>query len=223
MSYTLFIGNKAYSSWSLRGWLLLEAFGLPFETRMAPMYSEQFETLRAEMAPGRTVPTLSHRDGAETRVVWDSLAIAEYLAERHPEAGHWPQDAGARAWARCLAAEMHSSYQALRSNMPMNMKAQYPGRGRGAGVEADIARLDTLWSESRRRYGDGGAYLFGARFTALDAFYAPVASRFHTYGVALSDPAQDYAEALLSQSDVAVWRAAALCEPWVEPRYQFEA
>lgn len=222
MSYTLFIGNKAYSSWSLRGWLLLKAFGLPFQERLTPMFTEAFEAMRADMAPGRTVPTLLSEADGKRVMVWDTLAIAEYLAERHPQAGHWPADPAARARARCLCAEMHSSFQALRSNMPMNMKRRYPDRGRGAGVAQDIARMQALWSGARGEFGAGGPYLFGAGFTAADAFFAPVASRFETYAVSLEPQAQAYAEALLAHPAVAEWRAAAQAEPWVEPRYQFE-
>ena len=220
--YTLFIGNKTYSSWSLRGWLLLEAFGIPFEERLTPMFTDAFKTMKAEMAPGRTVPTLIHQEGEAKTVVWDSLAIAEYLAERHPEAGHWPADPVARARARCLVAEMHSSFQALRSNMPMNMKSKYPDRGRGPGVDLDVARMETLWAETRAVHGADGPYLFGARFNAGDAFFAPVASRFETYDLALSPESREYCGALLGHPAVMKWRKAAEAEPWVEPRYQFE-
>ncbi|MEO1328825.1 MAG: glutathione S-transferase family protein [Pseudomonadota bacterium] len=224
MSYTLVIGNKAYSSWSLRGWLLLEAYGIPFEEQLIPLYTDAFLAAQAPdgaLAPGRQVPTLIHQEGAERRVVWDSLAIAEYLAERHPEAGIWPSDPAARAAARCLAAEMHSGFSALRSNMPMNLKRSYPGRGRTPAVASDVERLEALWAWARAGFGGEGPFLFGA-FSATDAFFTPVASRLRTYAVALSGPAQAYCDALLATPAFRAWEAAAVAEPWVEPRYQYE-
>ena len=222
MSYILHIGNKRYSSWSLRGWLLLEAFGLPFEERVTPMNTDQFMDLKREIAPGRQVPTLEWRpaDGPR-RIIWDSLAIAEFLADRHPEAGHWPREIHARATARCLAAEMHSSFQALRSAMPMHIGPDYSGRGRGEAVDADVARLTDLWGRCRSEFGAGGPYLFGDAFTAADAFFAPVAFRFETFGVALAPAAADYAQALRDHSACRAWRAAAEAEIWLEPRYFF--
>ncbi len=227
MSYTLILGNKAYSSWSLRGWLLFDAFGVPVAEQVIPLYTDAFRAAQeTRIAPSRQAPTLIYDAGEARQVVWDSLAIAEFVAERHPEAGHWPLDPGARAAARCLAAEMHSGFAAIRTNMPMNMKRRYPGRGRGPGVAEGVARLETLWAWARENFGDahGGAgpYLFGARLTAADVFFAPVASRFETYAVDLSDAAQAYCAALLSLPSVVAWRAAAEAEPWVEPRYQFE-
>lgn len=222
MGYVIHIGNKRYSSWSLRGWLLLDAFGLAYSEELTPLYSVGFEALPQRIAPGRQVPALVHttEDGAR-RVVWDSLAIAEYLAERHPEAGHWPEEPGARSWARCLAAEMHAGFGALRREMPMNLRDHLPGRGRAAGVMADIARMTTLWAETRDRFGAGGPYLFGARYTAADTFFTPPATRFATYGVPLEPPAQAYADALLAHPSFVRWRDAAAAEPWVEPRYLF--
>lgn len=225
MSYLLHIGNKRYSSWSLRGWLLFEAFGVPFEARLTPMYTDDFIALKAKIAPGRQVPTLVWRPGgaSDDVVIWDSLAIAEFLAERHPEAGHWPADVAARAMARSLAAEMHSGFQALRGAMPMNLMDRYPGRGRDAAVLADVARLEDLWGRCRVAYGAGGPYLFGARFTAADAFFAPVAFRVETYDAPLGDEAAAYCAALRAHPAMVTWRADAAAEPWVEPRYRLEA
>ncbi|MEL6979272.1 MAG: glutathione S-transferase [Pseudomonadota bacterium] len=224
MSYTLHIGNKRYSSWSLRGWLLLDAFGVPFEERLTPMFTAAFEALKTEMAPGRQVPTLAwtREDGAR-QIVWDSLAIAELLADRHPEAGHWPADPAQRALARCLAAEMHSGLAALRREMPMNIGAAFPGRGHSEASLADVARVETLWAHARALFPSGGPYLFGSAFTAADAFFAPVAYRFETYAPPLSPAAGAYAEALRAHPACQRWRAAAEAEPWREPRYFFEA
>lgn len=222
MSYKLHIGNKRYSSWSLRGWLLLEAFGVPFEEALTPMFTEAFAALKTRIAPGRQVPTLEWtREDGRTQMVWDSLAIAELLAERHPEAGHWPADPAARALARCLCAEMHAGFGALRSNMPMNIGVDYAGRGRGPGVEADIERMQSLWALARAGHGAGGPYLFGAAYGAADAFFTPVAFRFETYGVALTPEAAAYAAALREHPAAARWRRAAEDEIWFEPRYQF--
>lgn len=218
-AYTLHLGNKAYSSWSLRGWLLFSAFGVPFDEKVTPMFTPEFEQLRRDVAPSYQVPTLLwNNDGAE-RVVWDSLAIAELLAERHPEAGHWPADPAARAAARCLTAEMHASFRALRAAMPMNLKKQFPGKGRSEEVDADIARIFQLWGWARDRFGDGGPYLFGAKFTVADAFFVPVALRFETYGVEAPAPLVNTLAALQTAPTLDQWRAAADAEPWIEARY----
>lgn len=222
MSYILHIGNKRYSSWSLRGWLLLEAFGLSFEEEVAPMYTAAFEEMQRRIAPGRQVPTLEwRREDGQSQMIWDSLAIAEFLAERHPEAGHWPADPAARALARCLTAEMHSGFSALRGHMPMNIGVSYPGFGRGPGVAADVARLESLWAFARERYGAGGPYLFGAAYTAADAFFTPVAYRAVAYGLEFAPAAAEYAEALRAHPAAEAWRQAAEAEIWVEPWYNF--
>ena len=220
MTYILHIGNKRYSSWSLRGWLLLEAFGIPFEERLTPLFTEEWEAVKKTIAPGRQVPTLEWiDDGGTRRIVWESLAIAEFLAERHPEAGHWPKDPVARLWARSLATDMHCNFAALRSAQPMSIDADYAGRGRGAAVQADIDRLVDLWSRCRAEFGGDGPYLFGVKFTATDAFFAPVAFRFETYGVELPEPDAAYAKALREHPACLKWRKAAIDEPWLEPRY----
>ena len=221
-AYTLHLGNKAYSSWSLRGWLLFSAFGVPFDEKVTPMYTPEFEQLRRDLAPSYQVPTLLWMEGGEEHVVWDSLAIAELLAERHPQAGHWPQNPVARAAARTLAAEMHSSFRALRSAMPMNLKKQFPGKGRTSEVDADIARIFQLWAWARDRFGEGGPYLFGANFTAADAFFVPVALRFETYDVKAPESLAETLAALQNAPTLDQWRAAAAAEPWVESRYDIE-
>lgn len=223
MTYTLWLGAKAYSSWSLRGWLLFEAFGLSAAENVAPLYSAEFERERAAHFPSRSVPTLVHEEGGERRLVWDSLAIAEYLAERHPDAGHWPSDAAARAAARSLAADMHSSFQALRSSMPMNLKRDYPGRGMSPAVQSDVDRLVALWRWTRESFPSDGPFLFGARMTVPDVFYSPIATRLETYAVPLPEDAAAYSAALRAHPAMMKWREAALAEPWIEPRYQFEA
>lgn len=190
------------------------------------MYTEDFAALWRSHPPARTVPTLLVEEDGRRQAIWDSLAIAEFLAERHPDAGHWPADPMARAAARTLAAEMHSSFGALRSNMPMNLKRSFPGRGRGPGVAADIERVFALWRWARDGYGaaapNAGRWLFGDQFTAADAFFVPVALRFETFGVAAPDDLVDYQDALRAAPGLDAWRAAAAAEPWVERRYDYD-
>lgn len=220
MSYTLLIGNRAYSSWSLRGWMLFAGFDIPVTTRLAPMRSPAFTALLAEAAPARLVPVVIDTHGPKRQVIWDSIAIAETLAERHPEAGLWPQEATARAAARSLCAEMHSSFTALRSHMTMNIRRRYPGKGRGPGVDADIARIQMLWDWARSHNDGSGPYLFG-RYSAADAFFTPVATRFRTYGVELTPANQAYCDALLAHPGFLAWEREALAEPWVIDDYEF--
>ena len=177
--YTLYIANKNYSSWSLRPWALLRMLGIPFEEKLVPLpESGAWEKFR-EFSPSGRVPVL--KDGNVT--VWDSLAIVEYLAERHP--GVWPEQAAVRAWARSAAAEMHSGFSALRNICTMNCGIRVSLKERPAALGADIARFTEIWNEGLRRWG--GPFLTGGKFTAVDAFFAPLAFRVQTYGLAL-DP-----------------------------------
>ena len=201
--YRLTIGDTAYSSWSLRGWLLLAAFDLPFEENLVRMYDPAFDVMQGTNAPARTVPQIEWDEGGQTRRVWDTLAIADTLAERHPEAGIWPADPWPRAVARTLAAEMHSGFAALRSACPMNIhRPPAPLKVAPDGVAEDVARLGELWSWALAE--TGGPWLGGPRFSAADAFYAPVALRLQEY--ALSAPGTaDYVERLLEYSSVSTW------------------
>lgn len=215
---TLVIGNKNYSSWSMRAALALAQTGAAHDEIVIPLDRPDTAARIGEYSPSAKVPVLI--DGAVA--VWDSLAITEVLAERFVGAGLWPGDSAARALARAVCAEMHAGFQPLRAKMPMNIRASKPERGRTAraepGVEADIARIVALWRDCRARFGADGPFLFGA-FTAADAFYAPVVSRFKTYAVPLDAEAQTYAEAVLAWPTVAAWCAAAAQEPWMAPRY----
>ncbi len=214
----LFIGNKAYSSWSLRGWLAVRQSALPFEEVVVPMYTEQWDAQRANpefTASNGKVPVLSDGDA----IVWDSIAIIEHCAERAGRARFWPEDAAARALARSIAAEMHSSYQALRSEHSMILRKRFPARPLSDAVAADVARIATLWEQARTRYGSGGDYLFGA-FGAADIMFAPVATRFDTYAIALPPVARDYVAAILAHPFMREWYAAAAREPWVIDRYE---
>ncbi|TPW16668.1 MAG: glutathione S-transferase [Halothiobacillaceae bacterium] len=179
---TLIIGNKAYSSWSLRPWLLLKQAGIPFTEKRIPIYTQEWQEAIGHILPAGKVPVLC--DGDLT--VWDTLAICEYLAESFPDQQLWPSDRTARAVARAVSAEMHSSFADLRHNMNMNCRKSLPGLGRAPGVQEDIDRITALWHDCRTRFGAGGEMLFG-RFSIADAMYAPVATRFTTYGVPL-DP-----------------------------------
>jgi glutathione S-transferase len=202
MAYTILIGNKNYSSWSLRPWLILRQAGLPFREELVSLQPNADKATRLARLPAGRVPCL--RD--DGRLVWDSLAIAEYLAERHP--GLWPADPEARAWARSISAEMHSGFQALRNELTMDVRARRPQRRKNPAVLADIARVERIWEETRTRFGAGGPMLFGA-FTIADAFYAPVAFRFRTYGVTPSGAAGAYLGALLTLPGMLEWEAAA--------------
>lgn len=212
--YTLYIGNRNYSSWSLRGWLAAKLSGAPFREVVVQLRGTYNPDNRA-FSPTALVPALHDGDVH----VWDSLAIGEYLAERH--AGMWPADPVARAWARSIAAEMHSGFAALRNDMTMCIRERLDVRPWSGALAADIARVEDIWNESRRRHGRGGEFLCGA-FTLADAFYVPVAFRFQTYGVEPQGDAGRYLASLLALPFVREWEAAALAEKEViaadEPR-----
>ncbi len=212
---TLVIANRNYSSWSLRPWLALTAAGVEFDEVLVQLGTPETEAAIRRWSPSGRVP--AYRDGEI--VVWDSLAICEHVAETHPGANLWPVDPVARAIARSVTAEMHSGFSSLRQNMTMNIRASYPGRGRGEGVDVDIARITAIWNDCRTRFGAGGNLLFG-RFTIADAFFAPVVSRFRTYGVELSGPSADYAEAVWGLPAMQDWVEKAHAEPWKVARYE---
>jgi glutathione S-transferase len=213
--YELYIGNKNYSSWSLRPWVLLRTHGVPFVEHVKPFaQGSNFDAFRA-FSPSGKVPCL--RD--DKTVVWDSLGISEYLAERHP--GLWPAATEARAWARCAAAEMHSGFATLRNICTMNVGLRVRLHAWPPALLADVRRIDELWSEGLERFG--GPFLAGAAFTAVDAFYCPVAYRVRTYGVELSAPATAYAQRLLELPAMRDWESAALAETWREVDHEAEA
>lgn len=213
--YTLYIANKNYSSWSLRPWILMRALSIPFVERLMPFGESVRSGKFREFSPSGRVPCL--HDGS--RIIWDSLAIMEYLAERH--AGVWPENEDARAWARCVACEMHSGFTELRSHCSMNCGLRVKLHEIGPGLRGDIARIDAIWTEGRTRFG--GPWLTGADFSAADAFYAPVAFRVQTCGLPLGHSAQAYAELLLGHPAMKEWYKAALVEPWRETGHDNEA
>ena len=212
--YTLYIGNKNYSSWSLRGWLAVKLSGAPFREVLVGL-TGTYNPANLAFSPTALVPAL--HDG--NTVVWDSLAIGEYLAERHP--GMWPTDAATRAWARSIVAEMHSGFAPMRTDMAMCIRERVDVRPWSDAVTANVARVEAIWTESRRRFGADGEFLCGP-FTLADVFYAPVAYRFQTYGVTPAGAAGTYLAALLAHPLLREWEAAALAETDVieadEPR-----
>ncbi len=209
---SLVIGNKNYSSWSLRPWIAMRHAGLAFEEVLIPLDQDDTARRLSEESPSGLVPVL--RDGDLT--VWDTLAICERVAELTPEAGLWPADADARAVARSVAAEMHAGFSALRSECPMNIRRR-SAYGASPAVTKDIDRIKTVWRECRALYGAGGPFLFGA-FTIADAMYAPVCTRFRTYGLAEDDVAGPYIDAVLAHPAMRDWTEAARNEEWVIAR-----
>ena len=203
----LVIGDKNYSSWSMRPWLVLKHFGIPFEEIVVELGGPQTKAAILTHSPSGRVPCLITDDGVS---VWDSLAIVETLAERFPQHAMWPRDPAARARARSTSAEMHGGFMDLRSNMWMNIRASFPGKNATAGVLADIARIDAMWREYLDTYG--GPFLFG-EFGIADAMYAPVVTRFRSYGVALDPVSQAYCAHVWQWPDLAEWVAAAQLEP----------
>lgn len=205
-SYTLVIGTPRYSSWSLRPWLLMKSLGLPFETVRITLRQPETKERILDWSPSGKVPLLIHSDPERwgERKIWDSLAIAEYLAEQFPDRGLWPEDAGARALARSISAEMHSGFQALRSQCPMDVLTHAPLGDIPADLKADIERVETIWEHVRRDHGQNGPYLFG-RFTIADAMYAPVATRFDTYRLATRPTSSAYCEAIFRTAWMQEW------------------
>lgn len=206
MAYRLFVANKNYSSWSMRPWVLMNAAGIGFDEVLTPFSGGGHQPAFQSFSPTGKVPCLQDGDV----LVWDSLAIIEYLAEAHP--GVWPEDRQARAWARSASAEMHSGFMALRDECSMNCGLRIELGEPGPMLAKDIARLNALWEEGLRRFG--GPWLAGASFGAVDAFYAPVAVRYRTYGLPLVQAARDYAERLLEHPAVSSWVRQGIDEAW---------
>jgi glutathione S-transferase len=213
----LYVGNKNYSSWSLRPWLALRWARIPFETRVVrlggPGYTKRKVAGVLAVSPSGTVPALH----LGSDVIGDSLAISEWAAERAPSL--WPADELARAKARAAACEMHSSFGALRSTMPCNIRRRTTTATTNEDVLADIARIQQLWASLREAYGAGGPYLFGEKPGIVDAFYTPVATRFRSYGVTLEPEARRYADALLANEEFRAWEADAVAEAFGMPEW----
>ena len=218
--FKLIIGNRAYSSWSMRGWLAAKQSGEEFEELVVPMFDAEWDQRREgdEFAPSLgKVPILWDGD----LVVWDSLAIIEFLADRHGPALYWPEDEGARAVARSMSAEMHSGFSNLRRELPMNVRKSFPPVALSDPVREEVDRILQMWAQARARFGGTGDFLFG-EWTAADMVYAPVVTRFITYGVKVPPFAAVYMKAVLSQPHVAEWIDKAQDEPWVIDKYEVE-
>jgi glutathione S-transferase len=214
--YDLFIGDRTYSSWSLRGWLMFEKFDIPHRVHMVGLYSGTMDADLISLFPARLVPVMKTSDGI---VVGDTLAMAEMLYERHPDAGLWPADPAARALARWMVAEMHSGFGALRSDCPMQLLHQYPNFIPTDAVLADLARVQTLWQTAKDRFGANGPWLFGD-YTIADAFFAPVAARIAGFGLPVNAAAQLYVDLHLRDTAFRQWRAMALTESIDPEPYQ---
>ncbi|MEM7598226.1 MAG: glutathione S-transferase [Pseudomonadota bacterium] len=206
MTYDLFIGDRTFSSWSLRGWLMFAKFGLPVRVHMVGLYSGTMAEDLAPLAPARLVPVMRDTDGV---VIGDTLAMAETLAERHPAAGLWPQDPAARALARWMVSEMHSSFTELRGDCPMQLQHQISGFAPSDAVMADLARIEELWSLAKTRFGADGPWLFGD-YSLADVFYAPVTARIAGYDLPVGDLAKAYVATTIADPEFRAWRAEGL-------------
>ena len=209
MTLRLFIGNKAYSSWSLRPWLLMRQFAIPFDETVIPMYRPETRAAMLAVSPNGKVPALHDGD----LVVSESIAIVEYLAERFPDRAVWPRDRAARALARAVSAEMHAGFVKLRQACPTNFRRPPRAVPISPEVRADVDRIEALWADARARFGQGGPFLFGA-FSAADAMYAPVVNRLHAYAVPVGPETRAYMEAVMALPAWRDWIAGGAAEPW---------
>jgi glutathione S-transferase len=215
--FTIYLGNKNYSSWSLRPWLVLKQIKIPFDEVVIPLYQPTSKATVLKYSPSGKVPALQH--GEVT--IWESLAICEYLAESFPTFTLWPKDHAARAVARAVCAEMHAGFAAMRQHLPMNVRSSFPNRGVTPEAQADINRVMAIWRDCRKRFGEGsGEFLFGP-FTIADAMYAPVATRFRTYKIELEREADAYCEAIMALPALQEWIAAARNEQMIVVAFEF--
>ena len=215
MPLKLVIANKAYSSWSLRPWILLAHFKIPFEEVVIPLDQPDTRARILEYAPTGKCPSL--QDGAIA--VWESLAIIEYVAEKYPDKAIWPRGKAARAQARSLTSEMHAGFQALRQHCPTHFRRPVRKIALTEAVEADVARIEAAWAHARKTFGAAGPFLFG-RFSAADAMFAPVVNRFHVYDVAVGPATRDYMDAVMALPAWKAWIKDAEAEPWRIEKYE---
>ena len=211
----LFIANKAYSSWSMRPWLVMRHFGLPFDEEVIPLDTPTTRSAILRHSPTGKLPALA----ADGLLLWESLGIVEYLADLHPGLGIWPEDRTARAMARTVSAEMHAGFTALRRACPMNLRRPVRAIPVGDDVKADVARVEEVWASMRAGYGGGGDFLFGA-FSAADAMFAPVVNRLDTYALATRPETRAYMAAMQALPAWQDWLAGARAEPWFIPHYE---
>ena len=214
---TIYLGNKNYSSWSLFPWLVLKQIGIAFDEVVIPLDEATSKATIMKYSPSGTVPALRHAQ----LVIWDSLAICEYLNKSFPTFQLWPRDHDARAVGRSVCTELHSGFQALRAHLPMNVRSSFPNRGVTAEVQAEINRVVAIWRDCRKRFGRGkGDFLLG-HFTIADAAYAPVVSRFRTYKIGLEREAEAYCETITELPAMQEWITAARNEPMIIDKYEF--
>lgn len=212
MTLKLIVGNKNYSSWSMRPWLAMKAAGIEFSEEVISLNAPDFKARLLKFSGTGKVPTLIDGDVH----IWESMAILEYLAEKFPAAQLWPADPKARAHARAISNEMHAGFVPLRRACPMNLWRPVKKMTSNGDVAANVRRIDAMWADCRVRFGTGGAFLFG-KFSNADAMYAPVVSRFHTYGIDVSAPSRDYMKAVMALPAYVEWKAAGVKEPWILP------
>lgn len=215
MSLKLVIANKCYSSWSMRPWLVMRAFGVPFDELVVPLRTPQTKELISRLSPSGKVPVLIDGDA----LVWESLAIIEYLAEKFPQVAIWPRDLFARAQARSIANEMHGGFLPLRQALPMNLAKRFRTPQLSEDAQANVARVEQLWRDTASEFGGRGEFLLG-EFSAADAMYAPVVTRLDTYQIPVARDTRRYMDAVLHHPAVKAWTAQALAEPWVIPDYE---
>jgi glutathione S-transferase len=214
---TIYLGNKNYSSWSLRPWLALKRTTIAFDEVVIPLYEPSTRETILKYSPSGRVPVLHHGN----HVIWESLAICEYLAESFPAFDLWPREPAARILARSVSTEMHGGFAALRGHLPMNIRSSFPSRGVTAEAQTDINRVMAIWRDCRSRFGEGnGDFLFGP-FTIADAMFAPIVTRFRTYKVELEREAEAYCETIMAMPAMQEWVTAARNEPMIIERYEF--
>jgi glutathione S-transferase len=212
MTLKLILGNKNYSSWSLRPWIAMRHAGIVFDEEVIPLYEPGSREKVLKYSPTGKVPVLVDGD----TVIWESLAILDHLAEKFPKAQLWPSDPKARAHARAVSAEMHAGFAPLRRHCPMNMRRVQKKRELTAEVAADVRRIEQIWTECRERFGTGGPFLYGT-FSNADAMYAPVVSRFFSYAIGVGAAAESYMASVMALPAFREWRDAGVAEPWIMP------
>ncbi|MBT3659626.1 MAG: glutathione S-transferase [Rhodospirillaceae bacterium] len=222
VQYKLLLGNQVYSGWSLRFGLVFRHFNIDFEHQVVPLYTNEFEQFRKQYFPARQLPALITDEDGDRQVIWDSLSIVEFLSDHHPKLEIWPSDPGMRAAARSLCAEMHSAFKALRSSMPVNLKRNYAAFQPNEEVRSDIQRICALWRWVRELFVSDGPYLFGDTLSAVDAFFAPVASRFRTYSIDLDEQSAAYSNLLLQHPATLEFIEAAQSESWRMEHNEFD-
>ena len=214
MPIKLFIANTAYSSWSLRPWILLATFGIPFEEVLIPMYRPDSKKKMLKYAPTGKVPSLQDGDVS----AYESISVIEYIAEKYPKKAIWPKNKVARAWARSLSAEMHAGFQGLRQHCPTNFRREMKERELTPQAADDVKRIEAAWAAARKKFGRGGPFLFG-KFTAADAMFAPVVNRLHIYDVKVSKTSRAYMDAIMALPAWQAWIKDAHAEKWTNEIY----